>query len=230
MKYIDELKKINSIFHITLTPYHQDIEPNVPDKNKIIKCILKLSEIFGKERIFLRYDPIFIDNKYNFKYHEQSFEKLMKVFEDKIDRVIVSFIDIKKNTKKNKFQELTDHEVEQIGSKFGSIAKKYNIKIQACAEKYDLKKYGFTGEACLNPTTIFKVTGKIYSKKGHFRPNCNCMEMVDIGAYNSCAHFCKYCYANYDEVKVYENAKMHNPNSSLLIGEIAPDDIIKIRK
>ena len=43
-----------------------------------------------------------------------------------------------------------------------------------------------------------------------------CVEMVDIGAYNSCKHFCKYCYANYDEKQVLNNLK--------------ESDIIKIRK
>ena len=54
--------------------------------------------------------------------------------------------------------------------------------------------------------------------------------MVDIGVYNSCKHFCKYCYANYDENKVSDNYNKHNPKSSLLIGELSDDDIIKIRK
>lgn len=229
MKYIDDLKKINCAFHVTLTPYHKDIEPFFPDKSEVIKTILKLSEIFGKERIFLRYDPVFINDKYTVLYHIKAFEKLMKVFENKIDRVIISFIDLKKNTKKNKFKELSLEEVEEVSSKFGELARKYNVKIQACAESYDLKKYGFTGEACVNPTTIYKLTGKIYNKKGHFRENCHCMEMVDIGAYNSCAHFCKYCYANFDEEKVKTNMNMHNPNSSLLIGKLNDDDIIKIR-
>ena len=167
MKYIDELKKINCLFHITLTPYHKDIEKNVIDKKIIIEAILKLCKIFGKERIYLRYDPVFIDNKYTTDYHIKAFEKLMKLFENKIDRVIISFIDLKKNTKKNKFREVTDDDVLLISSKFGELARIHNIKIQACAEKYDLKKYGFTGEACVNPTSIFKLTGKIYSKKGH---------------------------------------------------------------
>ena len=26
--------------------------------------------------------------------------------------------------------------------------------------------------------------------------NCNCVQTVDIGAYNSCKSLCRYCYAN----------------------------------
>ena len=78
----------------------------------------------------------------------------------------------------------------------------------------------------------FKLTGKIYKKKWKARKTklCECIEMVDIGVYNSCKHFCKYCYANYSELEVNDNYHKHNPKSSLLIGELQSDDIIKIRK
>lgn len=61
---IDFLSNITEpiIFHITLTPYKKDIEPNVPDKKEVIEDIKKISNIIGKENIYVRYDPIFLND------------------------------------------------------------------------------------------------------------------------------------------------------------------------
>lgn len=53
-----------------------------------------------------------------------------------------------------------------------------------------------------------------------FWNNCKCVEMVDIGIYNSRPHFCKYYYAKFNEEKVKNNFKLHDDNSSLLISHI----------
>jgi hypothetical protein len=68
---IKHLKEIDKpiLFHITLTPYKQDIEPNVPNKKEIIEAIKKISSIIGIDRISVRYDPVFLNNKYNIDYH-----------------------------------------------------------------------------------------------------------------------------------------------------------------
>ena len=51
-----------------------------------------------------------------------------------------------------------------------------------------------------------------------------------VGAYNSCLHGCKYCYANFDSKQIVSNYKMHDVNSSLLIGHLNLDDQVKIRR
>ena len=62
---IDKLSSIKQkvYFHITITPYKKDIEPNVPDKKDIVEGIKILSKIIGKENIVIRYDPIFLVDK-----------------------------------------------------------------------------------------------------------------------------------------------------------------------
>ena len=77
----------------------------------------------------------------------------------------------------------------------------------------------------------YQLTGKIYKEEWRARKEkkCHCVSMVDIGVYNTCKHFCKYCYANFDEKEVNSNFLNHNVNSSLLIGQIEDSDIIKVR-
>ena len=48
----------------------------------------------------------------------------------------------------------------------------------------------------------------------------------DIGAYNTCGHLCRYCYANYSEELVRRNMSLHDPYSPFLIGEPESDDHI----
>ena len=220
------------LFHITLTPYGKDIEPNVIAKGKIIDAVKKVSKIVGVDNTVVRYDPIFINDKYNIEYHIKSFENLCSKLEGYINTIVVSFIDDYKNVRKNKkdinYIEFNEKIYEEIGKNFSLIASKYNMKVQTCYEGEFMLKYGFVKGECLSKELAYKLTGKKFSKwKAR---NCNCVELVDIGVYNSCKHFCKYCYANFDEKQVINNFKNHDPNSSLLVGELENDDVIKIRK
>ena len=103
--------------------------------------------------------------------------------------------------------------------------------VHTCFEERDLVEYGFIKDECMSRELAFKLTGNIYKEEWKARKErlCHCVKMVDIGVYNSCRHFCKYCYANYDEKKVNDNFSKHDPKSSLLIGKLEKDDIIKVR-
>ena len=234
---IDDLKKIKKpiIFHVTLTPYKNDIEPNVPSKTEIINAIKKLSEIVGIDNLVVRYDPIFLSEKYNIDYHIKAFDKLCGLLNGYVRKIIVSFIDDYKNVRKNEktlnFKPFTERGYELIGKNFSKSAKKNNMTVQTCFEDRNLSEYGFIVGECLSHELAYILTGKKYKNwKARKEQKCNCVQMVDIGAYNSCKHFCKYCYANYDEQKVNYNYLKHSDNSSLLVGNIEENDVIKRRK
>lgn len=234
IKYLDKIKK-PIIFHITLTPYKKDVEPSVIPKGNIVEGIKKISKIIGREYTFVRYDPIFINDIYTLEYHIKAFKSMCEKLDGYVDKIIVSFIDDYKNVRKNmnvlRYKTLSEEDYKTIGKSFSSIAKSHNMSVQTCFEDRNLTEYGFTYGECLSKEFAYILTGKKYKEQRvRKEKKCHCVQMVDIGVYNSCKHMCRYCYANYDEKKVLNNYNNHDDSSSLLIGHIKDDDIIKIRK
>lgn len=234
---LDKLKDIKKkvYFHITLTGYKKDIEPGLPPKKDIIEAIKKLSSIVGKDNVVVRYDPLLINDIYTIDYHIKAFKKICELLDGFISKILISFIDDYKNVRNNyhilKNRNLSKDDYKRIGLSFSESAKNHHMVVHTCAENRNLAEYGFVIDECMSKELAYKLTGKKY-KKWQARKNvpCKCIEMVDIGAYNTCKHYCRYCYANYDEKKVKENMSLHNPKSSLLIGELKESDTIKIRK
>lgn len=234
IKFLPKIKQ-PILFHITITPYKKDIEPNVPNKKNIIEDIKKISQIIGKENVFVRYDPIFLNEKYTLEYHIKAFSKLCNLLDGYTSKIIISFIDNYKNVQKNKnilrIKNFTSEDFKIIGLNFSRIASMHNMTVQTCSEYNNLKEYGLIIGDCVSKDLAKKMTNKNYPKwKSRNNKHCNCVSMVDIGAYNSCEHLCKYCYANYEEEKIKENRFKHNENSSLIIGKLKAEDEIKIRK
>ena len=233
---IDRIKEIDKpiIFHVTLTPYKKDIEPYVIDKRLVIEGIKRLSGILGSDNVVVRYDPIFLSDSYTLMYHIRAFDKMCKLLKGYVKKVVVSFLDDYKNVRYNmrylRLRAFTEEDYKQIGLNFSRSALENGMSVQTCFEERNLVDYGFTRGECLSLSLAEKITGKKPKKwKARGKKGCNCAEMVDVGVYNTCKHFCKYCYANYDEKMVNDNTLRYDVNSSLLIGRIDIDDVIKPR-
>lgn len=166
LQYMDLLKPFGMYWFVTITPYGTDIEPHVPDKEKVIDSFLALSEIVGPDAMAWRYDPIFLNETYTVDYHLKAFEHIAARLCDATKTCVISFIDLYQKVRKN-FPEVR------------SVGKDDRI---------------FLGN--------------------------------DIGAYNTCPHLCRYCYANYDEQTVRQNYAKHDPHSPFLIGNLRPEDVI----
>ena len=235
--FMDKISLIDKpiVFHISITPYRKDIEPRVLDKKDIIAAVKELSNLLGKNRVVVRYDPIFLSPTYDVSYHLKAFERLVNELEGAISTVIVSFIDDCKSVRRNadvlNLRPFTEEDYKAIGECFSRAAAKAGMRVQTCYEERTLFEYGFVPGECISPAEAFELTGKHFKarmpRKGG---SCHCVGMADVGDYNCCPHGCKYCYANYDETKVTDNMRLHDPDSSLLIGHLRPDDIIKVRK
>ena len=234
---LDRIQEIDKpiLFHVTLTPYKRNIEHNVIAKDKIIEAIKKLSNVIGKDNVVVRYDPVFISDEYSLEYHVKAFDRVCSLLDGYVSKILISFIDNYKNVRKSvriiNHREFTENDYMVIGKSFSKSAHEHNIIVHTCFEDRNLVEYGFEKGECLSHELAYKLTGKVYKKEWGARKEkkCHCVQMVDIGVYNSCKHFCKYCYANYDEKLVNKNFMEQDPNSSLLIGKLEKDDIIKER-
>ena len=124
---IDRIKEIDKpiLFHVTITPYNKDIEPNVIDKKDIIEGVKRLSNIIGIDNIYIRYDPIFLSDKYNIEYHIKAFNKLCTMLNGYVKHIIVSFIDDHKNVRKNnnilKIKSFTKEDYKLLGARTGYL-------------------------------------------------------------------------------------------------------------
>lgn len=222
---LHELKDYNFYFQITLNPYSHDLEIGVPKKTGIINSIKVLSEAIGPGKIVWRYDPIIINKKYDEDYHLHYYRKLVEYLHDYSQMNVISFLDIYKKIENridtSTHKGFSDQNKIKLVDKLKDIADKFQVEIRSCAENLDLN---IEKSHCIDKELIEKLIGHptSYKKDKNQRPECGCIESVDIGEYNTCQHNCTYCYANFSENSINNKVMKHNPLSPLLVGEFDP--------
>ncbi len=230
LKYIDELSVFRQYWQVTITPYGREIEPNVPAYHLVIDSFRKLSEKIGSTHCAWRYDPILLNHTYTAESHLQSFQEMAELLKGYTDTVIISFIDLYEKTKRN-YPEVREVSVDDqiiLAQQMKKTADACGMKIQACLEHPFLENFGIDTGGCFTAYTAEKVIGEKISgyPRTQARKGCNCLLHADIGAYNTCGHGCRYCYANADMHTVRENMKKHDPAYPMLTGHVQDDDII----
>ena len=228
--YMDLLKDYGQYWFVTITPYGRDIEPNVPDKHQLLGDFRKLSEIVGANSIGWRYDPIFVSEKYTADYHIRAFETIASALDGYTKTAVISFIDMYPKVKRNfpEAREVGKDERMMLGREMVRIADAHGMTVKPCAEGEELSVYGADCSGCMKLSDYETAIGKHLNapKRKGAREACACYLSCDIGAYNTCRHLCRYCYANADRQTVIANSGRHDPASPFLIGNYREGDII----
>ncbi len=227
---IELLRGYGQYWFVTITPYGRDIEPGVVDKHAVIDSFIALSKLLGKECVGWRYDPIFVSKKYTMEYHLHAFKTIAQSLAGYTDTCVISFIDLYAKVRRNfpEVQEVPMEERLRLGKAMIGIAKAYGMVVKPCAEGDELAPYGADCRGCMTVETYEKaIHAKLNVPKNQgARKECACYIAADIGAYNTCGHLCRYCYANASRNEVIWNMHQHDPCSPLLTGHLEEGDVI----
>ena len=203
--FIENMQSLRSPFYIqwTISGYGTDIEPNVPEKNKVIGRFQHVSQLIGASRTWWRYDPVLINDFYNVDYHKRRFDVMARCLKGYTERCVVSFLDeygkIMEYVRAGAMRAPTTEEIHELAASFAASAAENGITVQTCSEgRYDLTAYGIEEAPCVDAAFIEKEFGvnldKSIKTPSSFR-QCKCAVNTDIGYYHRCRHGCKYCYA-----------------------------------
>ncbi|MDE5965969.1 MAG: DUF1848 domain-containing protein [Lachnospiraceae bacterium] len=222
--------KFNTYFHYTITAYGEDVEPGVPSIDESMETLIELSKQFGRQRVAWRYDPVLLTKDYTIQRHLETFERMAETLAPYIDRCIFSFVEMYKKLQTNmpELITLSVWDMDTLAQGLGSIAEKYGVFIQTCGTNEDFTRYGIHTSGCMTLDILGSANGIAFKDRKHngSRQGCQCIESRDIGAYDTCMNGCKYCYANKNPQKAFENHKYHDKDSPLLLGAVNPTDTV----
>lgn len=230
LPYMELLKPYGQYWFVKITHYGRNIEPNVPPVSDVIHSFRKLSEIVGVQSIGWRYDPIILNDEWTAERHIRAFREMAAALSGFTHTAVISFIILYEKVKANYPEAKTVPMKEQIRitEEFVRIGREYNMVIKPCGDSRHLGNTGADCRGCMTVGTFETAIGQNLDvpPNPNNRKECACYLTGDIGAYNTCAHFCRYCYANAERKLILDNMRRHDPKSPLLIGNLLPQDVI----
>ena len=221
LEKVDDLG-IPFVIQMTLTPYDIDMEPGLREKRALPEVMEVIARRYGRQCLVWRYDPIMLTPRYTLGFHQQAFASLANKLANSVSSCVISFFDpyrhLKKVAGRLQIQPAEPQLRLELCQALARTASACSLPIKACCETDILQQAGIAAGSCIDPDQIALLTGRRPDRKRdpNQRPGCGCMPSVDIGAYQTCLHGCRYCYATKSEKMARGYYDRHDPASESL--------------
>lgn len=230
LPYMDLLAPFGQFWYVTITPYGRDIEPHVPPWEEVVRSFHQLSSVLGTRAVGWRYDPIILDAHHTLAWHRTMFAAMAERLAGHTEMVVISFLTRYAKTRRNfpEGRDVTHAERMELGAFIVATARQYGMTVYPCGGGDALAPYGADTGGCMTPRIYERALGRRIHFP-HYQPQrreCQCYLGADIGAYDSCPHLCRYCYANTHPARVRRSCLAHDPASPFLIGHAQEGDRI----
>ena len=233
-------------FQFTLNDYViEELEPKVPPVEERIDTFRRLVDRIGKERVIWRFDPLLLTDKISVDVLLDRIGNIGMQLKGYTEKLVFSFIDISSYRKVQRnlagfgIHEFTTEEQSKFARGLAELNNELHLELATCGELVDLSAYGIKHNKCVDDDLMMRLfhddaelmdfigaeydmfngwqIKKSKKDKGQ-RKACGCIISKDIGAYNTCPHLCRYCYANFsDELVMRNRQKMCNDENEFLV-------------
>jgi hypothetical protein len=218
---------VGVLVHVTITGYGPPVESHGPPLSTALRNFERLAARLGPDASLWRYDPIVLSEELPAPAHRVRFETLAAALEGMTHRCTFSFVDFYGKTTRNlakieaiagkPFHRPDLDERKELAHDLAQIAARHSIQLLSCCE--DALVEGDVGKSrCIDPQAIAQVMDRPLENAA-FKPtrqDCGCAQSVDIGAYDTCAFGCAYCYATSSRDTALRRIRAADANDSIL--------------
>jgi hypothetical protein len=216
LEAIEKITK-NLFFHFTITA-NRELESDTPGYRDAITDYIFIARRYSPEQIIWRYDPVCITDTLSFEIHEERFVQCAELLKGYAQKCTISFVhpykkvldNLKKHTGQA-FIDLSTDKKREYAHRLAGRSEAYGIRLSACCNDYLLSEK-IKKASCIDGRYLSEIMrAPIDARRAATRKECACTKSVDIGAYDTCAHGCVYCYANTDKNRARSAQQRHNP-------------------
>jgi hypothetical protein len=220
LPYLGDLDRLGLgyYFQFTLNDYEaEELEPNLPPLEERIETFADLSRGIGRSKVIWRYDPLLLVDGLDVDRLVARVARVGERVRPFTEKLVIAFADIGRYVKvRNRLRrfgggcrEPSTDEMRAFAEKLVMAARPWGLAIATCAEAIDLEDLGIEKNRCVDGRLLAQLlpddqellrflgpeeTRHRLKDKGQ-RKECGCIVSKDIGAYDTCPHLCRYCYA-----------------------------------